>query len=149
MKARTLASILILVLAILIIVGNCATGKKVYVAKEDEEIYGTWVNTDYNYTGRWAKGVFHPDGTFVTYQADSSITPYYFGTFTITEKWTDSEGNIWYKIISIDQIYTIYYELHKISNNEMTWEYVWSNSDYPKEIDPDDTTSNRKIYYRQ
>ncbi len=47
MKTKTLVSILILVLAVLIIAGSCATGKKAYVAKEDEELFGTWINPDY------------------------------------------------------------------------------------------------------
>ena len=52
MKTRMLVSIVILVLTVMFIAGSCATEKKAYVATEDEEIYGTWVNPDYNYTAK-------------------------------------------------------------------------------------------------
>ncbi len=62
MKNRTLVSILILVLAVLIIAGSCVSGKKAYVAKEDEEIYSTWINPDYDDSRELPKKIFYPDG---------------------------------------------------------------------------------------
>ena len=53
MKTRTYVSILILVIAVLVIVGGCATGKKASVTERDifKELSGTWVNEDY--LGTW------------------------------------------------------------------------------------------------
>ena len=48
MKTTKLISILILALTVMIIAGSCATSKKTYVAQEDEELYGIWINPDYN-----------------------------------------------------------------------------------------------------
>jgi hypothetical protein len=49
MKTRTLVSILILVLAVLIIAGSCATMKKEISETDFFEAYsGTWINTDYS-----------------------------------------------------------------------------------------------------
>jgi hypothetical protein len=67
--------------------GSCATSKKAYVANEDEEYYG------------------------------KSDKPRWYGTFTITDKWADSEGNIWYKTIVINQIGVSRYVLNRITGH--------------------------------
>ena len=108
MKTRTYVSILILVLAVLIIAGSCATGKKAYTAKEDEELYGTWINPDYNEGKHSAKFIFKPDGTFEGYAKTDSTHYYYFGEYIIADKWADSEGNLWYKY------YYSLFELHDL-----------------------------------
>ena len=48
MKTRMFVSVLILVLAVLIIAGSCATRRKA-ISDEDfmEAWSGTWINTDY------------------------------------------------------------------------------------------------------
>lgn len=46
MKTRTFISVVILIMAVLIIVGSCATEK--LATKKSEILYGTWVNKDYN-----------------------------------------------------------------------------------------------------
>ena len=48
MKTKTLVLILILTFTLLIIAGSCATQKQAYIPKINEELYGTWVNTDYD-----------------------------------------------------------------------------------------------------
>jgi hypothetical protein len=57
-QARTLISILILVLTVKVIAGSCAS--KPYRAKSDEVLYGTWSNEEYNTGGKY---VYNPDGT--------------------------------------------------------------------------------------
>ena len=95
MKTRTSISILILVLAVLIGIGSCATKKKAYVTKEDEKIYGTWANPDYNYAAyATPKFVFHPDGKSEGYPLDTETNANWYGEFIINNKWIDSEGNI-------------------------------------------------------
>ena len=98
MKARMLVSILILVLAILIIAGSCATGNKAYVAKENEELYGNWFNSEYNDSSRAARHIIK-DGSIQLYSTDDSPRVAGINLYTITDKWHDSEGNIWYKAI--------------------------------------------------
>jgi len=63
----------------------------------DEELSATWINTDYNHF-TFQKRVFNPDGTFRFYRYESSPTPELKGTYSINEKWTDSEKIIWYKL---------------------------------------------------
>ena len=148
MKTRTLISILILVFAVLIVIGNCATGKKVYVAKEDEELYGTWANPDYNYAAyATPKFVYHPDGKSEGYILDTETHAHWYGEFIVTNKWIDSEGNIWYTIIF--KWYVQYeYGLLKITNSGKTLEFAYGN-EYPKEIDSSDIHSVYLILYRQ
>jgi hypothetical protein len=140
-----LASILILVLAVLIIAGSCATEKMAYVSKE-YEFYGTWVNPDYKFADKASpKFIIHPNGKLEWYAIGTEKTTTYYGEFVIINKWTDSKGNIWYSITwkgDYEKFWT--YVLAKISNSGKTLEYVDSPNDYPKEIDPNDP----RAYYR-
>jgi len=155
MKTRTLASIMILVLAVLIIAGSCATGKKAYVAQEDEELYGTWVNKEYNDWHYHAKHVINADGTIFLYPTDNSPRLIEEDKYIITDKWHDSEGNIWYKAIITYQVQksiektTPTYVLAKISNSGNILETVKSGVDYPTELSPDALQYKYEILYRQ
>ncbi len=61
MKSRTSISVLILIMAVLIIFGSCATGKKA-VKAPIESVYGNWANLDYNTEIKYAKCKIRPDG---------------------------------------------------------------------------------------
>ena len=142
MKSRPLISVLILIMAVFVLL---AGGSK------KEEYYGTWVNTDYDRsigTHMLAKTIHNHDGTCALYITTSDTEPYLTATFTIEDKWTDSEGNIWYKILytKTEQIIS-YFELTKISDSGTTLELVFSIIDYPTEIDPN--AYGYRIYYRQ
>jgi len=147
MKTRTFVSILILSLVVLIITGSYTMGQDVYVMKEDEELFGTWINTDYDEIGKYSKIVFKPDGKAEYYDA-STYKDYDNGEFVIANKWTDSKGNIWYTMSEEIPLYMIrYYSLYKLSNSGKTLQFIFNTRDYPTEIDPDDTRYS--IYYRQ
>ena len=144
MKTKTLVSILILVLVALAIIGSCATGKKAVKAPL-EPFYGTWVNPDYNTSQRFAKLIYKPDGTFTAY-SHTDITLYEGPTkYTITESWMDSDGKKCYKVEKATGEYR--YKLCRLDETDSVLEWVWSNSDYPSEIDPNHY--NYEIYYRQ
>jgi hypothetical protein len=120
----------IYILIFLFFLGSCGTVKKAYVAKEYEEYYGTWVNTEFN-----DRQIINPDGTYEHYYGKSN-KPRWYGTFTITDKWTDSEGNIWYKTIVVNQIGVSRYVLNRINKSRGVWEYVYFSNDYPNELNP-------------
>ena len=154
MKSRKsiLSSVLILLATVLILSG----APKPYVPTEDEEIFGIGINTSYragmgvSYWGWYPqKIIYNPDGTVESYGAAGDIA-HLTGKYTIIEKWTDSEGNILCKIITKwgDKAYgeTTLYELHKISNSGLTWEYITSLDDYATEIDSNHPEYH--IYYR-
>ena len=59
MKTRTLI-LIVLIIVVLIIFRSCATEKKAYVTKDSEELYGTWVNPEYNEPlNRSGKSIFY------------------------------------------------------------------------------------------
>ncbi len=153
MKIRTMI-LVALIIAVLIIVGSCATGKKAYVTKENEELYGTWVNTEYNETHIHlpAKFVYHPDGTLAFYWTETSARKTE-GTFNIIEKWIDDEGNIWYKVIRniTHPGKATLHTLNKISNSGMILESSFKPSgEFPTILDPNDLrVINYMIHYRQ
>lgn len=100
-----------------------------------EELYGTWVNTDYNtVSGVAAKRIFTPDGTWAKYKTvDTEV--WESGTFTVTHKWRDHEGNIWYKLIALHPRTGKYYFLAKVSNSGTTLECASSIFDYPAALE--------------
>ena len=68
-----------------------------YVAKSSEEIYGTWTNDKTVNTFHIQKMVVSADG-FKEYANVSSSYPNVEASQQIDSKWTDSNGNIWYKV---------------------------------------------------
>ena len=151
--------VLILIATALMI--SCATTPP-YVAKEDEEIFGTWANTSYKYT-MWGskdygytlanyaqKIITKKDGTYEIYGGVEDMVPQFKFQYTITDKWTDSDSNIWYKIVSkhkSEYSERTRFGLNKIGNTGRTWEFVVSKDDYPTQIDL--SHPEYRIYYRQ
>lgn len=121
-----------LILVFLVLLASCATGSRSSFKKAfDEEIVGTWANRDYDKGEKgfeegppYAKMIVKHDKTFEAYNNVSS-KDFAIGEITITDRWTDSEGNIMYKTIC-DFVVWKTYELWKISNSGTNWELVWS-----------------------
>jgi hypothetical protein len=156
MKTKMLISTLILILAVLIIAGSCATKKEVvkkkefYFPKYNEELYGTWINKEYDSAEYPGKFRIYLWGYFETFHPFDSEKTQEKGTFTIVKKWTDQEGNIWYNTyVQYSGSTRLYYNLEKISNNGNTWEYVTTTVDFPTESDMHPEFQLYHIYYRQ
>jgi hypothetical protein len=81
----------------LILVGACCYGQN-YAPKADEEIYGTWINKQYSGLSsmRPQKSVVTADG-YKRYLMLTDSGASQEGTVQIVSKWTDAEGNIWYR----------------------------------------------------
>ena len=129
--------------------------RRINYTEDNKELFiGTWINAEYNeYKHKLAKYICKPDGTWFLYDKLSDTEPRYFGTFVLTEKWIDSEGNVWYKrIISDIQSGHPSYELIKVSGSGNILERQvaigdYSYGDYPSELYP-----NKSLYvilYRQ
>ena len=86
-----------MILAILAVIRIWGVAETICVAEESEEFCGTWVNSNYNTTFIHAKVIFNRYGTWSAYLMDSDPDPSQYGKFTITDKWTDPDGNIWLK----------------------------------------------------
>jgi hypothetical protein len=148
MKTRMIVTILILDLTVLVVLGSCATDPMKYISK-DYEIYGTWINPEYDLSHSNAKFIISPNGKIDLFPTAKSSVSNAFREFYITNKWIDSEGNVWYTYKWKNSYYAYYsYALAKISNSGMTMETALYSEDYPKEIDPDGMYLY-EIHYRQ
>ncbi|UCB46660.1 MAG: hypothetical protein JSV25_04360 [Spirochaetota bacterium] len=152
MKTRTLIIGVVVILAVLIIIGNYAIGEDEYVLTENEEIYGTWVNTNYPKSNvkSWfpQKIIIKPGGIYEYYSSRLDLVPASISTFTFSAKWIDSEGNVWYRMIwKWKGEGDLRYEIGKINKSGQTWEFINSWDAYPTEIDPNNPEYH--IYYRQ
>lgn len=124
--------------------------KLVYVPKENEELYGTWVNEEYNSMIINARWDWKSDGNWASYP-NTTGEPNWKGKYSITEKWTDDSGAVWYKMTWKNEIYgKSGYGLIRIGDSGLTMETAFSFSAYPTKIDS--TTSlwgYGGIYYRK
>ena len=155
MKTRTLMLICTLCLAVLIILGSCATTMKTSENMMYEKFCGTWANETYEGEGMFAgaKWIFNPDGTFVSYMyitdtgAGGSAA---YGAYTVEKRWTDPEGNSWYNItleMGLEDFGTRYI-VCKLSHYNSVIEGAISNIDFPDKIDRTDKRSDYFIFYR-
>jgi beta-lactamase regulating signal transducer with metallopeptidase domain len=128
-----------------------------YVAKEDEELYGIWLNDDYslkneNNSFMFDRSLieFKSDGRLILYETalDSDSIVKHFHTYNIENKWTDSNGTIWYKFYQYcSQTNTTHYTLCKISNSGKTLEYSNFSGAYPDDIYQDSYLYDYFIYF--
>ena len=99
MKTRWTFLMIVLSLLALLLLGGCGPAK--YAPKANEELYGTWINK--SYSGHYARDDIHQQKEVIdsngyhAFRFVGDIAEYFVGAETITSKWTDSEGNIWYK----------------------------------------------------
>ena len=136
----------------LIMLGGCGPGK--YVPKANEELYGTWINN--SYSGHYVRNDVHPqkeviDSTgYQVFRFVDDVGKYWVGAETITSKWADSEGNIWYKTYKgvwdwDDGMKSeVPHFLYKLSKSATVRESVYASRDTytpsasPTKIDPKD-----------
>ena len=155
MKTRTLLTISILVLVVLVIAGSCATSKKTHVSSDYvlNELVGTWYNEEYEDPSiePAPKVVINTDGTldfFKEFAETSMISHTEAELIEFNDQWTDTKGNVWYKAQFFVETWNYtYYELGKISDEGQIWALVWSNTEYPNKIDTE--SPNYRIYYRK
>ena len=83
----------------------------------------------------------------VLYDKYDDTTPALTVPFTVTNEWTDSEGNFFTESISYPPDPELVYVLSKIHADNQTLEYNVSEVGYPTEIDP--AGEDYGIYYRQ
>jgi len=137
-------SILALVLSIVMFAfaTQAIAGEWGYFAKDQEELYGTWVNIKY-VTGIPQKIIYKPAGTFNCFKDADSKVPCEGGRYLITGKWSDSEGNIFYKSNWVGDWGEAAYQITKISDSGRTLEFVLGYDEPPRNID----TAN--VWYRK
>lgn len=104
---------------------------------ESDEICCTWINAKYDAGRPPQKIMFHYDGTYATYNTSRSNTALTRGMFQIVEKWSDSDGYVWYKILMRDPTQDRMYKLAKVSDDGKQLEFVCQPDTYPVEIKAD------------
>jgi hypothetical protein len=90
--------ILLISAALLFLIPFAAKAQEKYVPTANEEFYGVWMcreNPDYNHP---QKSVITADG-YKSFLHTPDTASQEEGTMVIDSKWTDSGGNIWYKIL--------------------------------------------------
>jgi hypothetical protein len=138
-------SILALILSIVIFTfaSQVIAGEWGYFAKGQEKLYGTWVNMDYASSSIPQKIIYKSVGTFNCFSHANSKDADDSGRYLVTGKWSDSEGNIFYKSNWVGDWGEQAYQITKISNSGKTLEFVLGYDEPPRNIDPDN------IWYRK
>ena len=148
MKVRTLILCVILLIAVFIIIGSCATNRKVVMSEEEIQgiLVGTWTNSEYNKVLNHGKYVIHPDGGRDLYFTEESDVPACtMLQYTFDDVWKDSRGNMWYRarwIATCDK-QNEYYELGKLDRSHAVWELVFAVDSFPTEL----VNNSRYVYW--
>jgi hypothetical protein len=137
-----------MILFSLILLGGCGPGK--YKAKPNEELYGTWINESYgivNAATYFPQKMIVDSSGYTGYRNISDHGAQGKGPEQIASKWTDSEGNIWYRTFGTgsngDKVIK-WQELNKLSKSGTIREYVsvvvsdFDSGKYPTKIDSND-----------
>ncbi len=164
MKPRTVAVAFLPVLLVALLLSGCVTmepergalmvQKEIFVQAPNEGLYGTWVNPDLRPPVFYPRLVVHPWGLYEAFQTLTSRTYAWRGTSAIVEKWTDAEGNTWYKEFvrcSLKGFYTGHaFYLERLSRDGNTLECIFGNIGWPRpsDMDPETNTTYAK-YTRQ
>jgi hypothetical protein len=142
----------VLLLSVLVFPTSYAKDREFFTPSNDEEIFGAWVNTDHSGEQSWPqKIVYYPWGYVVQFFKIEYKNPAWPATSTLVDKWTDAEGNIWYRDFYRDQYGggLALYQLYKISDNGKTLESIWRQREFPTEADMDPSGATYRIFYRQ
>jgi hypothetical protein len=126
-----------------------------YVMQDHEELFGTWINAEYDDSFKDGKVVYKPDGIVLSYDGAADQEEAWNARFAITDRWVDDEGNIWYKWLLTDarrgaiKNVSDYCCVSKISDSGRVMEISRSHNDYHIDMDPDTLKYEYLVYYQQ
>jgi hypothetical protein len=154
MVTRILMISMVILLSVAVFPTSYAKDREFFVPSNNEEIFGTWINTRYSGEQTWAQKYVHYTWGYCEYYSkvdNKHPAVGWLGTSSLVDKWTDAEGNIWYKEFVRYQSNSVgtYYKLIKISNNGTNLECMWSKRDFSVEADLNRGNATYRIYYRQ
>ena len=138
---------LVLIIIFVAISGAVLAGDSEYKATDKEELFGAWVNLDYAEEGLHAQMITFNLGEYAVFMSAKDNEPMFIAECGISHKWTDAKGNIWYKYQWKAGMMGSAFVLSKISESGKTLEYVFSQWEYPKELDINN--ENYRIYSRK
>jgi beta-lactamase regulating signal transducer with metallopeptidase domain len=161
MKTTKLALVCTLVVAAIVIIGSCASSRKTIAEKDFITAWsGTWVNEELFGTHLYPQILInHPDGTMEFFQRPENMESGLkdmrirnFGIASITDRWTDREGRIWYAAATKPKwegvtVLSYYGFIHE-SGDVLEILEAMSNV-VIDEWDPDNNAWYHRVYYRQ
>ena len=116
-----------------------------YVPAPNEELYGTWTNEKYGGDELHPQEVVITSETYAEYWHTASNLPPNVSKLWIVDKWRDSDGNIWYKVNTLETKSGYKAQgIFKLSNQGTVMESIivtlpfgsgYDPSQYPREID--------------
>ena len=119
--------------------------------KQTEEIYGNWFNKEYagDRASRCQKIVLHNWGYGEKWLKIEDEKPKWSWTYFLAAKWTDSDGNIWYRVLDQWPGWPMEYCLTKISKNGTVMETIYDHTKFPSESDLNSNHLSYLTYYRK
>ena len=106
---------------------------------DTDKIFCMWSNLGY-LGGKFPQKIeFNYDGTYATYKYFDSLDVASRGTYQIKNKWSDSKGYVWYKIIMNDSQKGIRYQLARVDKKGSKLEFVCKKNNYPSKLNSNDT----------
>jgi hypothetical protein len=157
MKTKTLVCVLVFLVFLITGVFSFADDREqyvFYVPKRNEEIYGTWINPKYRGEdpSNEQKYVNYEWGYGEGFLKVTDKNPIDRWTYIIADKWTDTNGNIWYKVFTqqAGPLYgSTWFTLNKLSANGTVMEFIWDYKYFPMEADLNPNAINYRIYNRK
>jgi hypothetical protein len=144
----------VLAVVLSLLPGSWCSAQNIYkfaLPANNEPIYGTWINKDYsgNVPEYAQMYVYYIWGFGETYNRAIDVTPSEKWTYILVEKWTDQQGNTWYKEYA-QSADSSNYSLDRISKDGSVMETLYNMRALPqeRELDPKNYDKYR-IYYRR
>jgi hypothetical protein len=126
-----------------------------YVLRDHEEFFGTWINAEYDESFKNGKMIHTPEGIVHAYDGAADQEEAWNAKFTITDRWVDDEGNVWYKWLLTDcrrgsiKDVSEYCCVSKISDSGRVMEVSRSGNDFQVDLNPDTLKYEYLVYYQQ
>jgi hypothetical protein len=153
MKSMTIA----VVVSILLGIASTSDAQKkfphgFYLPNSNDELYGIWINAENEGKNSFTyqKHQVTNWGYFENYLKVADEQPSTRGTFIIADKWSDNQGNIWYKrFVQISWYPKGEFHLVKLSKNATVIEWISNTVDWPTKEEMNSEGVLRSIFYKQ
>jgi hypothetical protein len=163
MKITKVVLVCVLLVAAIAIVGSCATSKKMIPEENFMTAWsGTWINEELvgNHFNPQIL-INHSDGTMEFFQESKDVNSGMkdmrirnFGYPSITDKWIDRNGKIWYKAVTEQKewggtVLSYYGFIHESGDVIEILEAMTMSDTLIDNWDPDNLMYYHRVYYRQ
>jgi beta-lactamase regulating signal transducer with metallopeptidase domain len=158
LKKRVLIATIMLcsvLIAPILVLNPLSADDGTYDMQDQEEFFGTWINSEYDESFKNGKMIHTPEGVLHAFDGAADQEEAWNAKYTITDKWMDNEGNVWYKWLLTDcrrgaiKDVNDYCCVSKISDSGRVMEVSRSGNDYHVVMDPDTLKYEYLVYYQQ